>query len=315
MSRTLVLIGTRKGCFVLESDADRRDWSLRGPFCERCPCTTPSTTRDRARSSPPRRASGTAWPSGAAAISARPGSTPRRASATRTAGRSSKVSTLAAGHDRLLVGVEAPGIFESRDGGANLFDALDPRRRARQRGLGRPRQPAARASRHLRHRARIRTIPSRFYAIVQGVGPLETTDGGSNWAPRNRGLRADRPLRPRGGRLLRAQARPRADDPSGCSSRTTSACTAPTTAAHSWTEITEGLPTEFGFGAAVNPHDRDTFLVIPLDPGHGRTMPDGEAAVWITHDAGSSWQRLRQGPSAERTPTSASSARGWRSTR
>ena len=37
MSRTLVLIGTRKGCFVLESDADRRDWSLRGPFCESWP--------------------------------------------------------------------------------------------------------------------------------------------------------------------------------------------------------------------------------------------------------------------------------------
>ena len=37
MSRTLLLIGTRKGCFVLESDADRRDWSLRGPYCEAWP--------------------------------------------------------------------------------------------------------------------------------------------------------------------------------------------------------------------------------------------------------------------------------------
>ena len=62
-----------------------------------------------------------------------------------------------------------------------------------------------------------------------------------------------------------------------------------------WTEITEGLPTEFGFAAATHPHDRDTFYVIPLDPGHGRTMPDGKAAVWRTRDAGSSWQRLDQG--------------------
>jgi photosystem II stability/assembly factor-like uncharacterized protein len=62
-----------------------------------------------------------------------------------------------------------------------------------------------------------------------------------------------------------------------------------------WTEITEGLPTEFGFAAATHPHDRDTFYVIPLDPGHGRTMPDGHAAVWRTRDAGSSWQRLDQG--------------------
>jgi hypothetical protein len=67
----------------------------------------------------------------------------------------------------------------------------------------------------------------------------------------------------------------------------------------SWTEITEGLPTEFGFAAATHPHDRDTFYVIPLDPGHGRTMPDGKAAVWRTRDAGSSWEQLGRGLPAE----------------
>jgi photosystem II stability/assembly factor-like uncharacterized protein len=66
-------------------------------------------------------------------------------------------------------------------------------------------------------------------------------------------------------------------------------------AGQSWTEITDGLPTEFGFAAAVHPHDRETFYVIPLDPGHGRVMPDGKAAVWRTNDAGSSWQRLDRG--------------------
>src|ERR687887_2481959 len=37
MPRTLLLVGTRKGCFLLESDEGRRDWSLRGPFCEGWP--------------------------------------------------------------------------------------------------------------------------------------------------------------------------------------------------------------------------------------------------------------------------------------
>ena len=37
MSRVGLLVGTRKGCFVLESDGDRRDWSVRGPFCEGWP--------------------------------------------------------------------------------------------------------------------------------------------------------------------------------------------------------------------------------------------------------------------------------------
>ena len=63
----------------------------------------------------------------------------------------------------------------------------------------------------------------------------------------------------------------------------------------SWVEVTEGLPTDFGFAAAAHPHDRDSFYVIPLDPGHGRCMPGGCAAVWRTRDAGATWQRLDRG--------------------
>ena len=31
MSKTVLMVGTRKGCFLLESDEARRDWTLRGP--------------------------------------------------------------------------------------------------------------------------------------------------------------------------------------------------------------------------------------------------------------------------------------------
>ena len=37
MTQTVVLVGTRKGLFMLESDADRRDWNIRGPLCEGWP--------------------------------------------------------------------------------------------------------------------------------------------------------------------------------------------------------------------------------------------------------------------------------------
>jgi photosystem II stability/assembly factor-like uncharacterized protein len=66
-------------------------------------------------------------------------------------------------------------------------------------------------------------------------------------------------------------------------------------AGKSWTEITEGLPSDFGFAAAAHPHDRESFYVIPLDAGHGRCMPDGQAAVWRTEDGGSSWRKLTAG--------------------
>jgi photosystem II stability/assembly factor-like uncharacterized protein len=66
-------------------------------------------------------------------------------------------------------------------------------------------------------------------------------------------------------------------------------------AGETWVEITEGLPTEFGFAAAAHPHDRDTFYVVPLDPGHARCMPEGRAAVWRTRDGGETWHELTRG--------------------
>ena len=33
-SHTMLLVGTRKRCFVLESNGDRADWRIRGPYCD-----------------------------------------------------------------------------------------------------------------------------------------------------------------------------------------------------------------------------------------------------------------------------------------
>ncbi len=130
---------------------------------------------------------------------------------------------------------------------------------------------------------------------MQGVGAFETPDGGTSWTPRNRGLRADWP-RPHEEvgfcvhRLVRAPS-----DRNRLYQQNHVGVHRSDDGGLSWTEITAGLPSEFGFAAAVHPHDPDIFYVIPLDPGHGRCMPAGHAAVWRTRDAGGSWEQLDRG--------------------
>jgi photosystem II stability/assembly factor-like uncharacterized protein len=296
MSKVILMVGTRKGCFLLESDQNRLDWNVHGPFCEGWPIY--HVIYDHA--------TGAIY---AAAASEWHGATVWRSpDLGRTWTQSSeglgypddggfklsKVSSLAVGHGRLLAGAESAGIFESRDGGEtwNLLTTMGDHPAA-----GDWNDPAKQPPGHLGISA---IVPhpddaERFWAIVQGYSLFETTDDGKTWTARNNGLRADWPreyddigfcvhkfvISPTDMSRMYQQnhcGMYRSDD-----------------GGHSWTEITEGLPSDFGFAAAAHPHDRDTFFVIPVDPGHARTMHDGKASVWRTRDAGSSWQRLYEG--------------------
>ena len=208
--------------------------------------------------------------------------------------RLSKLSGLTVAHGRILAGAEAAGVFESRDGGAtwSLLSTLDG-----QPGRTDWNDPAKQPPGHLGLPAILPhpDDPARFWAVIQGYGIFETSDDGASWTPRNRGLRADWPLEnPEIGYCVHKLVMSPVDNDrmyqqNHCGMHRSD------DGGHSWVEITEGLPTEFGFAAAAHPHERDSFYVIPLDPGHGRCMPEGRAAVWRTRDAGTTWQRLDKG--------------------
>jgi photosystem II stability/assembly factor-like uncharacterized protein len=293
MPSTLLLVGTRKGLFVLESD-DRRDWKARGPYCEGWPIY--HAVHDR-ESGSIFAAAASEWHGAGVWRSADLGETWELSSEGLAYGEDgglklSKVSSLSAAHGRVLAGAESAGLFESRDGGAtwSLMTTLDD-----QPGRDSWNDPDRQPPGHLGLSAILPhpDDPAHLWVIVQGYSIFETTDAGESWAPRNKGLRAEWPLEnPEIGYCVHKLVR--ADDTrmfqqNHCGMHRSD------DGGHTWTEISEGLPSDFGFAAAAHPHDRDTFYVVPLDPGHGRTMPDGRAAVWRTRDAGSTWQRLERG--------------------
>jgi len=298
MPKVVLLVGTRKGLFVLDSE-DRQSWRRRGPFCESWPVY--HAIYDDA-SGTIYVAAGSEWHGAAVWRSSDLGETWDWSGEGLKYGDDefpvTKVSSLTAAHGRLLAGVSAPGIFESRDGGVTWshVSSLEDQPAA-ERFKNPENSPPGRLG-------LIATVPhpedeQRFFANVQGFGVWETTDGGSSWTPRNNGLRADWPLEdPAWGycvhKLLRSPA-----DPERLFEMTHVGAYVSSDGGASFTEITEGLPSDFGFAAAAHPHDRDTAYMIPLDPQHGRYMHDGQAAVWTTRDAGSSWQRLDKGLPSE----------------
>lgn len=295
-TRVLVLLGTKKGAFILESDGDRRSWELRGPFCDTWPMNhviaDPATGTIYG-------AGGNEWFGPAVWKSTDLGATWTHSSnglayaAGETPIRSAWSLSRSAG-GRLYAGVEPAGLFRSDDGGetwqhvAGLRD--HPSRPHWQPGGGGLILHAV-----VPHPEDERQI---WVAISTG-GVFHSSDGGETWRPRNRGTRNDYVPEdqryPEFGQcvhsLVMAPGMPdRLYQQNHCGMYRSE------DGGQSWQSIEAGLPSSFGFPAAVHPRDPATLYLLPLNgDSAGRYVPNGSAAVWRTRDRGDSWEALRAG--------------------
>ena len=130
-SRTVLLVGTRKGCFVLESDADRRDWDVRGPYCEGWPIY--HAVLD-AETGTIYAAAASEWHGAGVWRSDDLGETWELSSEGLAYGEDglklSKISGLTAAHGRVLAGAEAGGDLREPRPGRHLVAAEHARRPA-----------------------------------------------------------------------------------------------------------------------------------------------------------------------------------------
>jgi photosystem II stability/assembly factor-like uncharacterized protein len=140
--------------------------------------------------------------------------------------------------------------------------------------------------------------PDRLAIGISAVGVWLTDDGGATWRHGNAGIRArylsdDAPedtITLCVHNMHRAPRRPerlfmqfhggvyRSDD-----------------AGASWTSIADGLPSDFGFPLAIDPADPDSAYVIPLSADMDRVTPDGRVRVYETRDGGGSWTERGDG--------------------
>lgn len=294
-TRVVVLVGTKKGAFILESDAARRSWSLRGPFCEAWPVNhvigEPASGRIHA-------AGGNEWFGPAVWTSKDLGASWTHSSEGLAYGEGEppirSVWSLAPANGHLYAGVEPAGLFRSGDGGkswTHLGGLRDHPSRADW-------QPGAGGL--ILHSLVVDPAEGRrIWVAISAAGVFHSADGGVTWEARNRGTRAD--FLPEGQRypehgqcvhcLVKAPGAGglfyqqnhcgmyRSDD-----------------GGTSWQSIEAGLPSSFGFPAAVHPRDPDTLYLVPLNgDSAGRYVPDGKAAVWRTRDGRRTWQDLRAG--------------------
>jgi len=294
--RLHVLLGTKKGVFILEGDRARRSFALRGPFCEAWPIGHAIAD---SRTGTIYAGGGNAWFGPAVWKSEDLGASWTHSSQglAYPAGEEAvkSVWSLAIAADgTLYAGVEPAGLFASHDQGAtwepvNALSAHPTRAQWNPGGAG----------------LILHTIvphpadPGRLFVGISAAGVFATSDGGASWEPRNRGTRADffpeDQRYPEVGQCVHSLVMA-AGVPERLYQQNHCGMYRSDDSGLSWQSIEKGLPSSFGFPSAAHPRDPDTLYFVPLNGAvEGRYVPEGRAAVWRTRDGGAHWQALRQG--------------------
>jgi photosystem II stability/assembly factor-like uncharacterized protein len=298
----LLLVGTMKGAFVLKSDASRKSWEVGGPYFPGRAIYAMnydgrdgrnklwaavnssywgsylSTSNDFGKSWTEPETYGIKFPDDA--------ETSLKQIWQIVPGNSQEPKTL-------YCGVEPAALFRSDDAGETwslvkgLYD--HPHRPQWQPGGG---------------GLCLHTIlpdpanKERMHIAISTGGVYRTDDGGKSWEARNVGVRAQflpedqrfpefgqcvhkivsHPSKPERLFLQNHWGLYRSDD-----------------GANSWTDIANGVPSDFGFALEIDHNDANTAYIIPLESDEFRCTPEAKLRVYKTSNAGDSWTALTNG--------------------
>lgn len=308
MTNVRVLVGTRKGAFILTSDERREEWDVSGPHFagwEIYHVKGSPVNPDRIYASQSsgwfgqiiQRSDdgGKSWePVGNEFHYEGDPGTHQWYDGTQHPWEFNRVWHLEPSKvdpETVYAGVEDAALFWSQDGGQNWqeFPAL----RAAKGHLW---QPGAGGM-------CLHTIlldpndENRIFVAISAAGTFRTEDGGKTWLPVNRGLDIENEL-------------PSGDSDVGqCVHNIAMHPSRPNTlfmqkhwdvmrtdnGGEHWTEVSGNLPSDFGFPISVHAHEPETIYVIPIKSDSEHYPPEGKLRVYRSRSGGNEWEALTNG--------------------
>ena len=308
MSRVRVLVGTRKGAFVLEGDGKRQRWNIAGPHFG-------GWEIYHLKGSPaePKRlyaSQGTSWfgqliqrsddggrtwePVGNKFVYDGVPGTHLWYDGTPHPWEFARVWHLEPSPtdpDTVWAGVEDAALFRTTDGGRTWHEVPGLRTHESASSW----QPGA-GGMCLHTILLDASHPERIFVAISSAGTFRSDDAGKIWRPINRGLRSEQLPNPTAEvghcvhRIAKHPSRPgvlfmqkhwdvmRSDD-----------------AGASWQEVSGNLPSDFGFPIDVHAHEPETIYVVPIKSDSEHYPPEGKLRVYRSRTGGHEWEALTKG--------------------
>ncbi len=308
MSGVRVLVGTRKGAFVLTSDGKRTKWEVSGPFfggweiyhLKGSPADPNRLYASQSsgwfgqliqRSND----GGKTWePVGNKFVYDGVPGTHQWYDGTPHPWEFKRVWHLEPSltdPDTAYAGVEDAALFRTTDGGQNWHELPG----LRGHGSGPQWSPGA-GGLGLHTIVLDPTNARRMFIAISAAGAFRTDDGGTSWRPINNGLRSEQipnPTAEVGHCVHRIAMHP--SQPNVLFMQKHWDIMRTDDAGDSWREVSGNLPTDFGFVIDVHAHEPQTIYVVPIKSDSEHYPMDGQLRVFRSRSGGTEWEPLTKG--------------------